>query len=66
HIAALLRARMDELLSAMTASVRAFGGTRWNVRSGEATWSADIATSGALLRIAQDALAKDGALRSAA
>jgi hypothetical protein len=61
-LSTLLRARMDELLRAMTASVRAFHGARWHVRSGEATWSVEIATSGILLRIAQDALAKDAAL----
>ena len=66
HLAALLRARMDELLRAMSATVRAFHGTRWNVRVGDATWSTEIAASGALLRIAQDALGRDGALRPAA
>jgi hypothetical protein len=66
HLAALLRARMDELLRAMSATVRAFHGTRWSVRVGDATWSTEIAASGALLRIAQDALAKDGSLRPAA
>ena len=59
HLAALVRARMDELLRAMNANVRAFAGARWRVRSGAATWSIEIATSGALLRIAQDALATD-------
>jgi hypothetical protein len=59
QLGALLRARMDELLSAMTASVRAFHGARWRVRSGHATWSPEIASSGVLLRMAQDALAKD-------
>lgn len=66
QIAALLRARMDELLRAMSATVRAFHGTRWNVRVGTATWSAQIAASGALLRIAQDALANDGRMREVA
>ena len=66
QLSALVRARMDELLRAMTASVRAFSGARWNVRSGEATWLPDIATSGILLRIAQDALAKDQTLSPAA
>jgi hypothetical protein len=66
RLAALLRARMDELLQAMTANVRAFHGARWLVRGGEATWSPDIATSGLLLRSAQDALAKDDDVRSAA
>ena len=62
HLAALVRARMDELLRAMSANVRAFAGVRWQVRSGEATWSMEIATSGALLRIAQDALATDASV----
>jgi hypothetical protein len=65
-LTALLRARMDELLGAMTASVRAFKGARWSVRCGGATWTPDIATSASLLRIAQDALEKDSALRPAA
>jgi hypothetical protein len=62
----LVRARMDELLGAMTATVRAFRGARWNVRAGSATWSTEIATSAALLRAAQDALARDAALGRAA
>jgi hypothetical protein len=66
RLSALLRARMDELLRTMTTSVRAFAGARWNARSGEATWSSEIATSAALLRIAQDALAKDATLVTAA
>ena len=66
HLAALVRARMDELLRTMSASVRAFAGAKWVVRSGEATWSTEIATSAALLRIAQDALARDSALAPAA
>jgi hypothetical protein len=66
RLGALLRARMDELLSAMSASVRAFTGSRWNVRSAHATWSPEIATSGALLRIAQDALERDAPISRAA
>jgi hypothetical protein len=66
RISALLRARMDELLTAMAASVRAFAGSRWNVRSAQATWSTEIATSGALLRIAQDGLEHDPPLARAA
>ena len=61
--ATLLRARLDELLRTMTTSVRAFAGARWNVRVGHATWSPDLVTAGAVLRIAQDALARDGAER---
>jgi hypothetical protein len=62
HLSALLRARMDELLRAMTATVRAFHGARWQVRSGAATWSPEIPASGVLLRMAQDALAQDAAI----
>jgi len=62
YLSALLRARMDELLRAMTASVRAFHGTRWQVRSGAATWAPEIPASGVLLRMAQDALAQDVAI----
>ncbi|HZP97743.1 MAG TPA: hypothetical protein VFC31_15595, partial [Candidatus Limnocylindria bacterium] len=65
-LTALLRARMDELLGAMSGSVRAFKGARWNVRAGGATWSPEIVASGVLLRSAQDALAADGALPRAA
>lgn len=63
RIAALLRARIDELLRTMTSSVRSFAGARWQVRVGDATWSADLVTSGAVLRIAQDVLARDDAER---
>ena len=63
RIATLLRARLDELLRTMTVSVRAFAGTRWQVRVGHATWNADLVTSGAVLRIAQDELARDDAER---
>ncbi len=66
HLVLLLRSRMDELLGAMTASVRAFRGARWNVRAGGAAWSGDVATSAELLRRAQDALAADGAVGRAA
>ena len=63
RIATLLRARLDELLRTMTVSVRAFAGARWNVRVGHATWSPDLVTTGAVLHIAQDALARDHAER---
>ena len=66
RLAALMRARMDELLRAMTGTVRAFNGARWNVRVGEATWTPSVAASGALLRMAQDALAADDPMRAAA
>jgi hypothetical protein len=63
RIATLLRARLDELLRTMTVSVRTFAGARWQVRVGQATWSTGLVTSGAVLRIAQDALARDDAER---
>lgn len=59
RIATLLRARLDELLRTMMVTVRAFAGARWNVRVGHATWSPDLVTTGAVLRLAQDALARD-------
>ena len=65
-LTALLRARMDELLGAMAATVRAFKNARWSVRSGGATWNPDIPTSAALLRIAQHALDCDEPMRRAA
>lgn len=66
HLVMLVRSRMDELLGAMTASVRAFRGARWQVRAGGATWTAEIATSADLLRRAQDALAADNVVGRAA
>ena len=65
-LTALLRARMDELLGAMSAGVRAFRTARWSVRAGGVTWTPDVATSGALLRMAQDAVAGDDQMRPAA
>lgn len=59
-LAALLRARMHELLASMSTSVRAFRGARWSARVGAAAWSAELATSASLLRLAEDALARDG------
>jgi hypothetical protein len=50
----------------MTSTVRAFGGARWNVRAGTATWTEEIATTTALLRQAEAALAADGERRDAA
>ena len=50
----------------MNATVLAFRSARWNARVGEATWRAEIAASGVLLRLAQDALAKDDPLGKAA
>jgi hypothetical protein len=66
RLASLLRARLDELLRSMSGTVRAFQDARWNARAGEATWTPEVAASGVLLRLAQDALAKDGALGRAA
>jgi len=60
RLAVLLQARLDELIRTMTTTVRAFGGARWNVRVGSATWAAEIVTTAALLRVAQDELAADG------
>lgn len=62
----LLRTRMEELLRTMTASVRSFKGARWTVRVGGATWTTALATSGEILRVAQDALARDGTIERAA
>ena len=65
-LTALLRARLDELLGAMTATVRSFRGARWHVRAGDATWRPDVTTSASLLRSAQDAVAHDMEERAAA
>ena len=66
RLAALVRARLDELMRTMTSSVRAFGGARWAVRAGAATWSDDLVTSTMLLRRAETALAADGERSDAA
>jgi len=66
RLALLGRDRVDELLRTMTASVRAYGGARWIVRAGAASWTAEIGTTTALLRAAQAALAGDGQERDAA
>jgi hypothetical protein len=50
----------------MTASVRAFGGARWTVRTGAAAWTEALGTTNALLRAAQAALAGDRRERDAA
>ena len=60
RLATLVRTRLDELLRTMTSSVRAFGGSRWSVRAGTATWAPTIVASVTLLRQAEDALASDG------
>ena len=61
RLATLLRARIDELIQTMAATVRAFGGARWRVRAGSVTWAIELVTTAALLRLAQDELATDGA-----
>ncbi|MDP9245368.1 MAG: hypothetical protein M3O64_01835 [Chloroflexota bacterium] len=60
------RARVDELVRSMTSSVRAFGGARWHVHAGGATWSIEIGTTGVLLRVAEDALRMDAEAVTAA
>ena len=66
ELATLARARIDELVRSMTSSVRAFGGARWHVHAGGATWSSEIGTTGALLRVAEDALRTDAEVVPAA
>jgi len=66
RLAALVRARLDELMRTMTSTVRAFGAARWTVRAGAATWSDRTETSTVLLRAAEAALAADGERRDAA
>lgn len=58
--------RVDELLRTMSASVRAFGGAHWIVRTGAATWTPALGTTMALLRAAQAALAAAGRAQDAA
>jgi len=66
RLAGVARDRVDELLGTMTASVRAFGGARWTVRTGAAAWTEALGTTNALLRAAQAALAGDRRERDAA
>ncbi|HEV8469532.1 MAG TPA: hypothetical protein VGR46_07980 [Candidatus Limnocylindria bacterium] len=66
RLGALVRARLDELMRTMTSSVRAFGGARWSVRAGAATWNDGMETSTVFLRTAEAALAADGERRDAA
>ncbi|MFN2520305.1 MAG: hypothetical protein ABR525_04585 [Candidatus Limnocylindria bacterium] len=58
-IAAVMGQRLDELLRSTSASVRAFSGARWRVRTGCAAWSEGVPTTLALLRRAQESLATD-------
>ncbi len=66
RLTALGRDRMDELLRTMTAAVRAFGGARWTVQAGAASFTPDLGTTTALLRAAQSALSAEGQERDAA
>lgn len=66
QLATLARARIDELVRSMTTTVRAFHGTRWHVHAGGAGWTAEIGTTGALLRAAEDSLRADGEATTAA
>jgi hypothetical protein len=66
RLGTLVRSRLDELMRTMTSTVRAFGGARWNVRAGAATWSEDVATTTVLLRRAEEALSLDGDRQDAA
>ena len=59
RLAVLLGSRLDELVRTMTATVRAFGGARWSVRTGSATWTLAMTTSATLLRQAQEELASE-------
>ncbi len=65
-LATLARAGVDELVRSMTWTVRAFGGARWHVHAGGVAWTAEIGTTGALLRAAEDALRMDGEAVTAA
>lgn len=58
-VADSLRRQLRELLRSVTASVRAFSGSRWRVRAGSATWSVGVPTTLALLRLARESLAAD-------
>ena len=66
RLATLARARIDELVRSMAASVRAFRGAQWHVHAGGATWSTEVGTTGRLLRLAEDALRADGEATTAA
>jgi len=60
RVAALLRARLDELVRGMSASVRMYHGARWQVRAASVTWTALMPTSVALIDAARGALEGDG------
>jgi len=50
----------------MSANVRAFNGAHWRISAGTALWSAELSTTGGLLRAAEDALSADAEVRPAA
>jgi hypothetical protein len=64
--AELLRARLTESLATMVAGVRAYAGARYGVRVGGAAWTPAISTSQHMLRLAEEALARDDARCTAA
>jgi GGDEF domain-containing protein len=66
RLATPARARIDELVHSMTSNVRAFHGARWRVSAGAALWSAELNTTGTLLRAAEQALRNDVEVLSAA
>ena len=66
RLATLARARIDELVRSMTSNVRAFHGAHWRISAGCALWSAELSTTGALLRAAEDALGTDAEVLSVA
>ena len=64
-VAELVRARVLESLGAMRATVKAFAGARYAVRIGAGRFSTAASTSGAVLRLAEAALAAAVAARAA-
>ena len=63
--AELLRTRLLESLGAMRTTVKAFAEARYAVRIGAASFSPAAPTSGAVLRLAEAALAAEAAARAA-
>ncbi len=57
--AELLRARLLESLGAMSATVQGFAGARYAAHAGAARWTRGVTTSAELLRLAEEALARD-------
>lgn len=66
RLATVAQVRIEELVRSMSANVRAFHGARWRIGAGAAQWSAALATTGALLHAAEDALRSDGRAMPAA